>query len=203
MRAGNLARAAELGANRAVDASGDLTRTVRRIVPHGVDAVIDAAVLGIDAHGTLRAGGRFVALVRPIAPPPLRATTTVVQEEVAADGARLTELSAMIDFGLLRLADVHSFPFNAAATARTLGGRPLSRQARHPDSQQRQHHPHLTGGRARRALRLVQAPRILATACAVSPDGLAPSTTAPRRHHRRARDRMVLTYQRQKENTDG
>ena len=119
VRAGNLARATELGANHAVDASGDVTQMVRRIVPRGVDAVIDAALLGMNAHGTLRAGGRFVALVRPFAPPPLRATTTVVQE-VVADGARLAELSAMVDFRLLRLPDVHSFAFNAAATAHEL-----------------------------------------------------------------------------------
>ena len=125
VRAESVERAAALGAHHVVDASADLTRTVRRIVPHGVDAVIDAAVLGMDAHGGLRAGGRFIALVRPFAPPPLRATTTVVQE-VAADGARLAELSAMVDFGLLRLPDVEPLPLTAAATAHELlerGGR--------------------------------------------------------------------------------
>jgi NADPH:quinone reductase-like Zn-dependent oxidoreductase len=79
-----------------------LADVVREQVPGGVDAVIDAAVLGMAAHDALRGGGTFVALVRPFAPAPLRGTRVVVQE-VRADGGRLAELSALVDAGRLTL----------------------------------------------------------------------------------------------------
>ncbi|TQS41983.1 NADP-dependent oxidoreductase [Cryptosporangium phraense] len=89
---------------------------VRRVVPGGVDAVIDAAVLGVPAHEALRGGGVFVTLVAPFAPPPLRATRVVVQE-VFADGARLGELSALVDAGQLTLAVADTYPLDRAADA--------------------------------------------------------------------------------------
>jgi NADPH:quinone reductase-like Zn-dependent oxidoreductase len=93
-----------------------LGEAVRRLVPGGVDAVIDAAVLGIAAHEALRGGGTFIALVAPFAPPPLRATRVVVQE-VFADGGRLAELSALVDAGLLTLRVAQTFPLTEVATA--------------------------------------------------------------------------------------
>jgi NADPH:quinone reductase-like Zn-dependent oxidoreductase len=100
-----------------VIASGDpLGAAVRAVVRGGVDAVIDAAVLGIEAHAALRAGGTFVALVRPFAPPPLRGTSVVVHE-VAADGARLTELAALVDLGVLVLDAPDVVALSAAADA--------------------------------------------------------------------------------------
>jgi NADPH:quinone reductase len=117
--------ARRLGATHVVTDTTDLAREVRGIVPGGVDAVIDAAVLGIEAHGALRSGGTFVALVRPFAPPPIRATTVLVQE-VAADGARLTELAALVDFGVLDLPVAEIVPFHDAGRAHELveaGGR--------------------------------------------------------------------------------
>lgn len=109
-----------LGATRATLASA-----ARAIVPGGVPAVVDAALLGIDAHDALRPGGRFVALVRPFAPPPVRGTSVVVQE-VAGDGARLTELAALVDFGVLTLRVDEVVPLDKAAHAHALveaGGR--------------------------------------------------------------------------------
>jgi NADPH:quinone reductase-like Zn-dependent oxidoreductase len=85
-------------------------------VPGGVDAVIDAAVLGIVAHEALRGGGTFVALVRPFAPPPIRGTEVVVQE-VFADGARLTELAALVDAGHLTLRVAETMALTEAAAA--------------------------------------------------------------------------------------
>ena len=108
-----------LGADHVLVTSDGIADGVRAIVPGGVDAVIDAAVLGIDAHGALRSGGTFVSLVRPFAPPPLRGTTVVVQE-VHADGARLTELAALVDYGLLELPTPTSVPFRDAARAHAL-----------------------------------------------------------------------------------
>ena len=89
---------------------------VRSVVPGGVDAVIDAAVLGVPAHEALRGGGTFVALVAPFAPPPLRATRVVVAE-AAADGGRLTELSALVDAGHLTLRVAGTLPLEAIAEA--------------------------------------------------------------------------------------
>jgi NADPH:quinone reductase len=109
----------DLPADHVLVGSDDLAREVRALVPGGVDAAIDAAVLGIEAHGAVRDEGTFVALVRPFAPPPVRGTTVVVQE-VAADGARLTELSALVDAGHLTLHVAETLPFDRADEAHRL-----------------------------------------------------------------------------------
>jgi NADPH:quinone reductase-like Zn-dependent oxidoreductase len=108
-----------LGARDFVAAGQPLGAAVRRVVPGGVDAAIDAAVLGIDAHEAVRGGGTFVALVAPFAPPPIRGTRVLVQE-VFADGARLAELSALVDAGRLTPRVARSFPLEAAAEAHAL-----------------------------------------------------------------------------------
>ncbi|MBG0563682.1 NADP-dependent oxidoreductase [Actinoplanes aureus] len=112
-----------LGATWFVPRTDRLGAAVRAVVPGGVDAVVDAAVSGIAAHEALRGGGTFVALVAPFAPPPLRGTRVVVQE-VYADGARLAELSALADAGLLTLRVAGTLPLTAAAEAhaRVAGG---------------------------------------------------------------------------------
>jgi NADPH2:quinone reductase len=99
-----------------VEAGDDLGPAVRRLVPGGVDAVIDAAVLGITAHQALRGGGVFVALVAPFAPPPIRGTRVVVQE-VFADGERLAELVKLVDDGALTLRVARTFPLERAREA--------------------------------------------------------------------------------------
>lgn len=101
-----------------------LGEAVRRVVPGGVDAVIDTAAIGVAAHEALRGGGTFVALVRPFAPPPLRGTTVVVQE-VFADGGRLADLSALAAAGHLTLRVQQTFPLSDVAGAHrrlTAGG---------------------------------------------------------------------------------
>ena len=50
-------RVLELGATGFISRTDDLGDVARRLVPGGVDAVIDTAVLGITAHDALR--GRF------------------------------------------------------------------------------------------------------------------------------------------------
>jgi NADPH:quinone reductase-like Zn-dependent oxidoreductase len=105
-----------LGADEFVARTDRLGAAVRRVVPGGVDAVIDAAVAGVAAHEALRGGGTFVALVAPFAPPPLRATRVVVQE-VFADGARLGELAALVDAGTLTLRVARTLPLAAVAAA--------------------------------------------------------------------------------------
>jgi NADPH:quinone reductase len=107
----------ELGATDFIARTdGSLGPAVRRIVPRGADVVIDAAVAGIAAHDALRAGGTFIGLVAPFAPPPIRGTHVHVQE-VWADGGRLAELSALADAGRLSLRVAESYPLEAAAEA--------------------------------------------------------------------------------------
>lgn len=106
----------ELGASDLVPRSETLAQPVRDVVPGGVDAVVDAAVLGIVAHEALRGGGTFVALVRPFAPPPIRGTRVLVHESFA-DGARLAELSALVDAGHLTLRVAQQIPLAEAARA--------------------------------------------------------------------------------------
>lgn len=112
-------RVRALGASEVVTSSDDLGAAVRRIVPGGVDAVIDAAILGIIAHQALRGAGTFVALVAPFAPPPIRGTRVVVQE-VFADGDRLAELSKLVDDGALTLRVAKAFPLGQAREAHEL-----------------------------------------------------------------------------------
>jgi NADPH:quinone reductase-like Zn-dependent oxidoreductase len=109
----------DLGASQVLTSSERLGLGVRRLVPGGVDAVVDAAVLGIAAHDGLRDGGTFVALVAPFAPPPIRGTRVVVQE-VTADGARLTELAALVDAGRLTLRVAEALPLDEASKAHQL-----------------------------------------------------------------------------------
>jgi NADPH:quinone reductase-like Zn-dependent oxidoreductase len=106
----------ELGATDFVPRTEALGDAVRSVAPAGVDAVIDAAVIGIVAHEALRGGGTFVALVAPFAPPPIRGTKVVVQE-VYADGGRLAELSALAEAGHLTLRVARTFRLAEAAKA--------------------------------------------------------------------------------------
>ena len=105
-----------LGATEFVERTDELGAAVRALVPGGVDAVIDAAVLGIAAHQALRNGGTFITLVRPSAPPTLRRTRVIIHE-VWADGARLAELAALVDAGRLTLRVAGTLPLHEAATA--------------------------------------------------------------------------------------
>ncbi|MFC4587898.1 NADP-dependent oxidoreductase [Sphaerisporangium corydalis] len=118
-RPGDVERVRALGADEVVTSADDLGPAVRSIVPGGVDAVVDAAVLGIAAHQALRGAGTFVALVAPFAPPPIRGTRVVVQE-VFADGARLAELAALVDAGALTLRVARTLPLEEARAAHTL-----------------------------------------------------------------------------------
>jgi NADPH:quinone reductase-like Zn-dependent oxidoreductase len=105
-----------LGAAEFVARTDPLGDAVRALVPGGVDAVIDAAALGIAAHQALRNGGTFVSVVLPFTPPALR-NTTVHSFLVWADGARLAELAALVDAGRLTLRVAGTLPLADAAAA--------------------------------------------------------------------------------------
>lgn len=107
-----------LGAVAVVDDTGSLAAAVRRHAPAGVDAVVDTANLGGRAHEALRGGGggRFVALVRPFAPLPLRGTSVVVHE-AWADPARLRGLVDLVESGVVTVPEVHRHSLERASGA--------------------------------------------------------------------------------------
>ncbi|TGB16105.1 NADP-dependent oxidoreductase [Streptomyces sp. MZ04] len=105
-----------LGAEWIVDReASDLAADVRRLVPGGVDGVLDTAGLGIRALAAVRTRGDYVTVVGGSAPIPLRGIR-VHQQWISADGAALAELAAM-DL-TLRVADV--LPLERAAEAHDL-----------------------------------------------------------------------------------
>ncbi|MFF3086517.1 NADP-dependent oxidoreductase [Streptomyces nojiriensis] len=86
-------------------------------VPAGpVDGVLDAAVLGGAALGAVRDGGVYVGLIPNHAPAAERGVR-VVEQEVAADGAHLARLVALVDEGALTLRVADTFPLGEAAKA--------------------------------------------------------------------------------------
>lgn len=105
-----------LGARDFVPLGGDLARAVRAIVPGGVDAAVDAAVVGIAAHEAVRDGGAFVAVAAGAAPPPLRGTR-VENVWIRADREQLAELVALTDAGRLTLRVAEMLPLQQVARA--------------------------------------------------------------------------------------
>lgn len=105
-----------LGASDFVPRDAELGPAVRALVPGGVDAVIDTALLGIAAHAALRGAGTFIAVVAPATPPPLRGTT-VRNVWIRANDPRLADLSALVDKGALTLRLAASYPLDKVADA--------------------------------------------------------------------------------------
>ncbi|MGK3202023.1 NADP-dependent oxidoreductase [Amycolatopsis sp. MEPSY49] len=68
---------------------------VRALVPGGVDAALDTALLGLDALDAVRGGGEFVAFAAGAAPIPLRGIR-VRNVWIRADGVRLAELAGLL-----------------------------------------------------------------------------------------------------------
>jgi NADPH:quinone reductase-like Zn-dependent oxidoreductase len=106
----------ELGAAVFVERTDALGSAVRAAVPGGVDAAIDAAVVGIAALDAVRGGGTYVSVVAGAAPYPLRGTR-VRNVWIRADGARLAELVALVDAGRLTLRVAETLPLSEAADA--------------------------------------------------------------------------------------
>ncbi len=95
------------GADEFVPRGPALADRVRALVPGGVDAVLDTALLGLDALDAVRGGGEFVAFAAGAAPIPLRGVR-VRGVWIRADGTRLAELARLAAEGVLplRVADV-------------------------------------------------------------------------------------------------
>jgi NADPH:quinone reductase len=104
-----------LGAAEFVPRSADLAAAVRDLVPGGVDAVFDAAVLGYPALDAVRARGAFAAFVGT-GPVPVRGIR-VVPVNIHADGAALAGLAGLAAAGKLTLRVADTYPLADAARA--------------------------------------------------------------------------------------
>ncbi|WP_326721449.1 MULTISPECIES: zinc-binding dehydrogenase [unclassified Streptomyces] len=86
------------------------------VAPGSVDAVLDAAILGERALEWVRDGGVFVGVIPHAQPASVRGVRTDAVE-VAADGARLAELVALVDEGVLTTRVAETFALADAAKA--------------------------------------------------------------------------------------
>ncbi|MEU7013565.1 NADP-dependent oxidoreductase [Streptomyces sp. NPDC046385] len=93
-----------------------LGEAVRELVPGGVAAALDGAVLGASALDAVRTGGAFAALVAGGAPYPLRGIR-VAPIWVRADRAGLARLAALADTGALTPRLAGTLPLAQAARA--------------------------------------------------------------------------------------
>ncbi|MFC6161925.1 NADP-dependent oxidoreductase [Kribbella jiaozuonensis] len=112
-----------LGADHFVDRNDDLAAAVRRIVPSGVDGVVDAAVVGIGAQEAVRNGGRHVHVQPGPRPPHLRGIT-VEQQFIHTNPQDLQELVRLVEAGVLstRVADTYRLEEAAVAYKRVAAG---------------------------------------------------------------------------------
>ncbi|MFE6778961.1 NADP-dependent oxidoreductase [Streptomyces sp. NPDC057702] len=114
--AGDEAFARAVGARWFVPRTADLAQAVRERVPGGVDAALDAAVLGLPALGAVRNRGAFVSVVAGAAPPPLRGIT-VAEQWIAADPTALARLATLAATGRLTLRVADTLPLHEAVRA--------------------------------------------------------------------------------------
>ncbi|MFF3414446.1 NADP-dependent oxidoreductase [Streptomyces sp. NPDC002698] len=93
------------------------------VAPRSVDAVLDAAILGADALDWVWDGGAFMGVIPGAHPASVRGVRTGAVE-VAADGARLAELVALVDEGALttRVAGTYALDEAVKAHARLAEG---------------------------------------------------------------------------------
>ncbi|MDP4503655.1 NADP-dependent oxidoreductase [Nonomuraea turcica] len=105
-----------LGAEWFVARGEDVASAVREHVPGGVDAVVDAAVLGLAALDAVRDGGTFVALTAGVAPVGLRGID-VGTVFFRADAAQLGEAVRLVEAGRLTLRVAEEYPLEKAADA--------------------------------------------------------------------------------------
>lgn len=104
------------GADLFVPRSVDLPTRIRELVPGGVDAVVDAAVLGMRAQEAVRDSGGVVHLVGGTAPPALRGIR-LTQVFVEARSAELAELVGLVESGVLSTRVAETFPLDDAPAA--------------------------------------------------------------------------------------
>ncbi|CAL9378183.1 2-haloacrylate reductase [Actinosynnema sp. ALI-1.44] len=110
------ARVREYGATWVVPRGADVGAAVRAVVPGGVDGVVDAAALGVEALDAVRGGGSFVAVLGSATPVALRGVR-VSNVWIRADGRQLASLVGMVDAGALRVTEPETWPLAEAARA--------------------------------------------------------------------------------------
>jgi NADPH:quinone reductase-like Zn-dependent oxidoreductase len=105
-----------LGATRFVSRDEELSEAVRRLVPAGVDGVVDAAALGDPALAAVRDGGIFVSVRGDVLPVPQRGV--VVRLTTAGpEPTRLSYLSALAEVGVLTPRVAQTYHLSEAAEA--------------------------------------------------------------------------------------
>lgn len=105
-----------LGAEWFVARGESVASAVRERVPGGVDAAVDAAVLGLAALDAVRDGGAFVALSAGVAPVGLRGID-VATVFFRADADQLGEVVRLVEAGRLTLRVAEVCPLEKAADA--------------------------------------------------------------------------------------
>jgi NADPH:quinone reductase-like Zn-dependent oxidoreductase len=105
-----------LGADHFVRRSADLATAVREIVPAGVDALVDSAIIGVGAQEAVRNGGRHIHLQAGPRPPHLR-DITVEQLFLHANRRDLTQLVELVNVGAISTRVAETYPLQDAATA--------------------------------------------------------------------------------------
>ncbi|MEJ2856111.1 MULTISPECIES: NADP-dependent oxidoreductase [unclassified Saccharothrix] len=102
------------GATWVVPRGVDVGAAVREVVPGGVDGVVDAAALGVEALDAVRGGGAFVAVLGSATPVGLRGIR-VANVWIRADGEQLAALVDLVDDGTVRLVEPETVPLAEVA----------------------------------------------------------------------------------------
>ena len=108
-----------LGATDVLPRGDDPVAAVRRLLPDGVDAVLDAVPVGPHLIGAVRDGGTFVTVLDP-AIPVVERGIRVDKVSVRPDAGQLGELLAALAAGRLRTAVAHRLPLDEAGKALVL-----------------------------------------------------------------------------------
>jgi NADPH:quinone reductase len=111
----------DLGADVVVERGPDVAAAIRGAVPAGVDALVDAAVMGPPVLAAVRDGGQ-VAAVRPFRGETERSITVtlVLVGEYLHAGDKLAELADLVADGTLTLRVAAELPAEQAAHAHRL-----------------------------------------------------------------------------------
>jgi NADPH:quinone reductase len=107
-----------LGADVVVERGPDVAGAIRRQVPEGVDAVVDAALIGRPVLAAIKDGGRLIA-VRPFPGESERSVTItpVFVLDYLHEAAKLAELARLARHGTLTLRVAQEVPAAEAARA--------------------------------------------------------------------------------------
>jgi NADPH:quinone reductase-like Zn-dependent oxidoreductase len=107
-----------LGADVVVQRGPGLAAAIRRAVPSGVDAVVDAALIGPPVLPAVRDGGQLIA-VRPFAGESERSITVtlILVSDYLHEQVKLAELARLVTEGKLTLRVAREIPAADAAQA--------------------------------------------------------------------------------------